>query len=120
MAVDPQAVRTASPTAMPIIRATITVDDATPYEPRPTASTAATERGVTDNPKPTPKTAMARAIVPISLDGTASAATAPTSTPTTATGHRPTERTTQPAANAPIAVAAASAPSTIRCSAGPP
>ena len=45
MVVEPYAVRIASPTAMPIIRATVTVDEAIPYASGDTASTAAVERG---------------------------------------------------------------------------
>ena len=39
---------------MPIIRATVTTDDAAPNARRPAASTAAVERGVTVNPNPRP------------------------------------------------------------------
>ena len=47
----------ASPTAMPIIRATVTIADATPNARRPAASTAAVERGVTVSPNPKPEDA---------------------------------------------------------------
>ena len=55
MVVEPYAVRIASPTAMPIIRATVTTDEAAPKARRPAASTAAVERGVTVSPKPKPE-----------------------------------------------------------------
>src|SRR5215203_6812180 len=61
MVVEPYAVRMASPTAIPTIRATVTVDDATPYASRATDATAAVERGVTVSPNPAPNTAIARA-----------------------------------------------------------
>ena len=48
------------PTAMPIIRATVTVAEAAPKAARPAASTAAVDRGVTVSPKPMPKTAARR------------------------------------------------------------
>ena len=53
------------PTAMPIMRATVTVAEAAPKAALPAASTAAVERGVTVKPKPIPKTAadMAKAFV---------------------------------------------------------
>ena len=56
MVVEPYAVRIASPTAIPSIRATVTTAEATPKARRPAASTAAVERGVTVSPKPKPKT----------------------------------------------------------------
>ena len=46
---------------MPTIRATVTVEAAMPYSSRPTAATAAVERGVTVAPKPRPNTASAAA-----------------------------------------------------------
>jgi hypothetical protein len=55
--VEPYAVSAAIPTAMPIIRATVTVAEAAPKAARPAASTAAVERGVTVSPNPKPKTA---------------------------------------------------------------
>jgi len=57
MVVEPNAVSAAMPTAMPIIRATVTVADAAPNAARPAASTAAVDRGVTVSPNPKPKTA---------------------------------------------------------------
>ena len=61
MVVEPYAVRIASPTAMPSIRATVTTAEAAPNERWPAASTAAVERGVTVSPNPNPKTPSAAA-----------------------------------------------------------
>src|SRR3970282_941452 len=47
--------------AIPIIRATVTVAEATPNAAWPRASTAAVERGVTVSPMPSPKAPMSQA-----------------------------------------------------------
>src|SRR5918995_7292598 len=67
--VEPYAVSTARPIAMPSMRATVTTDDATPNAARPAASTAAVERGVTDRPNPRPKTPSATATARTSVVG---------------------------------------------------
>ena len=53
---------------MPTIRATVTVEAAMPYSSRPTAATAAVERGVTVTPKPRPNTASATAADPTGVE----------------------------------------------------
>src|SRR5438445_708446 len=53
----------ARPTAMPIMRATVTTAEAVPNARRPTASTAAAERAVTVRPNPSPKIPSASATV---------------------------------------------------------
>src|SRR5829696_4709240 len=124
MVVDPYAVRIARPTAMPTMRATVTVEDATPYASRPTASTAAVERGVTVSPNPAPK--MPSASAASSTDVTdvqrAIATRAPidAARPAIVTILKLRTRTAKPDRRAPAAVAPASAPRARRCSSGPP
>ena len=67
--VDPNAVSAASPSAMPSMRATVTLADAIPNARSPSASTAAAERGVTVSPKPTPNSASHAAASPIDVTG---------------------------------------------------
>ena len=119
----PYAVRTASPTAMPIIRATVTVAEAIPNAARPADSTAAVERGVTVRPKPRPKTATANAATGIDVAGVqpAIATRAPALAHQPGQRHEPEReirRTAKPDTSAPTAVAAARAPSTTCCSGG--
>ena len=91
MVVEPYAVRTATPIAMPIIRATVTIALAIPNEARPAVSTAAVERGVTVSPKPAPKMPRTRATSARSTAGDQRAIQ--TSAPADAT--RPTSVTTR-------------------------
>src|SRR5829696_1102160 len=124
MVVDPYAVRIARPTAMPTMRATVTVEDATPYASRPTASTAAVERGVTVSPNPAPK--MPSASAASSTDvwdvqrAIATRAPIDAARPTIVTILKLRTRTAKPDRRAPAAVAPASAPRARRCSSGPP
>ena len=124
MIVEPNAVSAARPIAMPIIRATVTAADAAPNAARPSASTAAAERGVTVSPKPRPKIASQAATSPIDVSGVhaairASAAMAAAS-PTSVVRRSPSARSASPETSAPAAVAAASDPSATRCRSGPP
>src|SRR4051794_13634643 len=97
MVVEPYAVRIASPTAIPIIRATVTVADAIPNARRPTASTAAVERGVTVSPKPAPNTARVVDTSPIGVASVhrviATSAAALATRPTIVTSRRDRKRT---------------------------
>ncbi len=124
MVVDPYAVRMARPTAIPTIRATVTIDDAWPYAAAPAASIAALERGVTVSPKPSPKVASAAATVPMGVAAVQVAIhrSPPTARamPTSDTSRGPRPRTSQPETSAPTAVAPANAPSASRCWSGPP
>ncbi len=122
--VDPYAVRIASPTAIPIIRATVTTDDAAPKLRRPTASTAAVERGVTVSPNPSPKTASVSATDSTGVSGDQrDIATSPpmaSARPMSVTARSERTRTANPEPSAPTAVAPASAPRASRCWSGPP
>ena len=123
MRFEPNPVSTASPTAMPAIRATVTLADAMPNAVLPSASTAAEERGVTVSPKPTPKSdTPIRSVLkgesgtrPDSVTRPTAASPRPTRLRTTI----PTTRSANPEARAPTAVASASEPSTRRCSSEP-
>src|SRR4029079_621717 len=114
MVVDPYAVRIARPTAMPTIRATVTVEAAMPYSSRPTAATAAVERGVTVAPQPRPNTAQRAAADPTGVEvvqrDIATSAPAEATSPMTVTRRSDRIRTMNPDASAPTAVAPASAP----------
>ena len=124
MVVEPYAVRIASPTAIPIIRATVTTADATPNARRPAASTAAVERGVTVSPNPNPNAPSARATDSIGVPDRQVAIAANPATliarPASVTSRSETTRTMKPEARAPSAVAPASAPRARRCWSGPP
>ena len=106
------------------MRATVTVDAAIPYASRPTAATAAVERGVTVAPKPIPNTASETAAAPIGVSivqpDITTSATTDAARPASVTSRSDRTRTMNPDARAPIAVAPASAPSARRCSSGPP
>ena len=109
---------------MPIIRATVTVADAMPKWARPTASTAAVERGVTVSPNPSPNTAsaMAMSAVGVSVVHVDIRHNAPMlrPSPISVTQRSDRTRTTKPDTSAPTAIIPASAPSAIRCWSGPP
>ena len=126
MVVEPYAVRIASPTAMPIIRATVTTDDAAPKARRPTASTAAVERGVTVSPNPSPNAAsVERDRLDRGRPGDQrdiADERRRRSAPARQRHQRGASRTrtAKPEPSAPTAVAPASAPSASRCSSGPP
>jgi len=109
---------------MPTMRATVTVADACPNAARPTASTAAVDRGVTVSPKPKPNSASPAAAVSMAVTGVQAAmrarAAADAPRPTTVTRRRGRMRTAKPDTSAPAAVARPSDPRAIRCSSGPP
>src|SRR6476469_35928 len=69
MVVEPYAVRTATPIAIPIIRATVTIALAIPNEARPALSIAAVLRGVTVRPNPSPNPPRTAAAVEIVVAG---------------------------------------------------
>ena len=100
------------------------VAEATPKAPRPSASTAAVERGVTVNPKPSPNSPRVAATSPTRTPGDqrdiASRAVTLASTPATEIRRSDMIRTRKPDASAPTAVAPASEPSASRWSFGPP
>ena len=124
MTVEPNAVSAASPIAMPIMRATVTVADAMPKARSPRAATAAADRGVTVSPNPAPNSASQVATSPIGVAGVQAAiwtsATIDAASPISVVTRMPSARSTSPETSAPAAVAAASAPSASRCWSGPP
>src|SRR5204863_7251547 len=103
---------------------TVTVADAIPKYRRPTASTAAVERGVTvsPNPNPNPPSATDTSSIEVAGDHVDIRHNAKVlmARPTSVTRRSDRSRTAKPATGAPIAVAPASAPSASRCWSGPP
>src|SRR3954466_14458304 len=124
MVVEPYAVRIARPTAMPTIRATVTVEDAVPYDSTGTAETAAVDLGVTVRPNPAPNRARGSAAPAMVVSGVQAAMihspAIDATRPAIVTRRSDSSRTANPESSAPAAVAPASAPSASRCSSAPP
>src|SRR6476469_3431854 len=113
MVVEPYAVRIATPIAIPIIRATVTIALAIPNAARPALSTAAVLRGVTVSPNPNPKPPRTRATVPIVTAGVqpdiSQSVAAQRISPARVTKRSDRTRTANPDRSAPTAVAPARA-----------
>src|SRR4051794_6814285 len=109
---------------MPTIRATVTVEEAAPYDSTATAATAAVERGVTVSPNPAPNRASGAATPEMDVScvqpAMSQSPTTDAPSPTSVTIRSESSRTAKPDRSAPAAVAAASAPRASRCSSAPP